>query len=194
MQMNFSKPTKSGIFLLFLSSVFFVIASCHQEKKESADVYTVHSYPLPVDVSSSNFIKKIRIQHNLKAIKDKDQRKEIRKLPMNTYFFLDVDSMVNRDFPEILECPASNKMSNTTFELHKKDGKVFLCIFVTYEIATNISELDGEEVKELTVFSQKSQDFNHLALVPVDRIVKAQKRKIYLAQDHFIYIMDIVLK
>lgn len=191
--MQLKQLFKFSTFFLFFSVLLF-LSACHQEKKKDSSFYTINSYPLPVNVSSSDFIEKIRVQDELNEISKKHTKKAINELPNNSYFFLEVDSMINKEFGEIINCKPISTNSNTRFELHKKNNKIHLLIFITYEIATNISELDGEEIKELTVFSKKNQEFNHLALIPIDRIVKANKRKIYLSESDFIHIMDITIK
>jgi hypothetical protein len=192
MTKNYKVPK---LILLLISIVLINLNySCKRERAESKDIYTVHSYPLPVNVSSENFVKKLRKQENLSPVKKRNKNKAIEKLPGNTYFFMSVDSMSGKNFSKVLKCKPDTKKSGINFELHKHDGKIYLLVFVTYEIATNISELDGEEVKSLTVFSHKSQEFNHLAMVPVSRIISAQKRKIFLSKDHFIHVMDITVK
>ncbi len=184
------QPTLLLILIVLINSIY----TCKRERAESKDIYTVHSYPLPVNVSSENFVKKLRKQENLSSVKKRNKDKSIKKLPGNIYFFMSVDSMSRKDFSEVLQCKPDTKKLGSNFELHKHDGKIYLLVFVTYEIATNISELDGEEIKSLTVFSRKSQEFNHLAMVPVHRIISAQKRKIFLSKDHFIHVMDITVK
>lgn len=192
MAKNFQIPQLS--LLLILIVLLNSIYSCKRERAESKDIYTVHSYPLPVNVSSENFVKKLRKQENLSPVKKRNKSKPIEKLAENTYFFMSVDSMSGKDFGKVFQCKPDTKKSGSNFEFHKHDGQTYLLVFVTYEIATNISELDGEEVKSLTVFSRKSQEFNHLAMVPVNRIISAQKRKIFLSKDHYIHVMDITVK
>lgn len=186
--------TIRNLAILFFLVLIVVFTSCKTERKENTNVYTVHSYPLPVNVESEDFVKKLRTQFNLSPISKKETRKSLKNVSSNSFFFVEVDSIINKASEQILETNASNVKSNTNFEMHKMEQEIFLLIYVTYEIATNISELDGVEAKDLTVFSSKNQEFDHLALIPLSRLVKAEKRKIYLTENAYMYIMDITIK
>ena len=187
-------PTKLNIYFFIILFSISSVYSCVRERKDNRNVYTINSYPLPVDVDSHAFIEKLRKQHNLRGLREKDANKRLQRLPSNTYFYLPIDSMVDREFVQVIECKATNNRGPEYFEIHKQDDDYFLLVFVTYEIATNISQLDGEEEKILTVFPYKNQEYNHLALIPFHRLHKAYKRKIYLSEDHFMNVMDIAIK
>lgn len=179
--------------------IVFTIFSCKGPTTEN-DITplkdaTITSFPLANDIKSDDFVSVLHQQYHLKPIKSNENGITIKSMPNKSYCYIDFNALSNKNKAQLNEVVISTKKDKKYYELQRfEKDRIYLLAFITYEAATNIANLDGKSTKELTFFSEKNPEYNHLAFIPLSRILEIKVRNIRLDNNDSLKVHDLRIK
>lgn len=196
---------KTYSFIIIFALVgLFLICSCSGPTVENelplSKHSTITSFPLANDVESENFINVLHQQYHLKPITTNENGITINSMPNKSYCYIPFDALSDKNTGQIQEITINSKKDKIFkdklfYELQRfQKDKIYLLAFVTYETATNITNLDGETQKEFTFFPEKNPEYNHLAFIPINRIQQIKVRNILLDNKDSLKVHDLRIK
>ena len=171
---------------------------------ESGEI-SIQIMPISNDKELESVLNQMRVSLGLRKLTPLETGKRIEETPTDTFFFVsprDLSRMVffsGKNYFEVVkrEAVVDNKRNFIyyDFELHyvSEDG-LYLIGFVSEDVASSISKLDGKDEKKIILISYPWINLNTLIRLPIKRIVEADSRSISANDDEKIEVLDVVIK
>lgn len=175
--------------------------SGNKTSKPGISIISIATYPVNSSDSLQMEIKTLRKQKNLRGLTALESGKELKNVPTNTYCFMHPIYLrfnPDQDYYKVFFEESRVDRFRTIesyFEIHRYgDDSFYLIVCVSSEAASNISQLDGKAIKELVAMPSPLQKTDHLALIPMNRIIESKYREISLDNGKSLSVLDIKLK
>lgn len=152
----------------------------------------------------NRFIIDYRKENNIREIQVMESGKPARELSDGIYSFIqsfaltsDIVALYENDYKYFLLNMATNRFrtSESEFEIHfVSRDKIALLGYVNKKEASDITFLSGETPRSIIVSPFYFGDFNTLVVIPVDRIILANDRRIEISKSEWQYVLEATIK
>jgi len=161
--------------------------------------------PISNDKELESVLNQMRVSLGLRKLTPLETGKDIEETPTGTFFFVSSTSLSHTYFwrgenylEEVKKGAVVDNRRNLVydyFEIHyfSEDG-LYLIGFVSADVASSISKLDGKDEKKILLSPYLWNSLNTLIHLPIKRIVKADRRIISTDDEKSIDVLDVVIK
>lgn len=163
---------------------------------------TEQSIELIPNISQQGLDKKlteIRLSKRLRKLIPLETGRSISETPAGTYFFVWPGYLRftdgNVEYVLKNSCVSSYTRERSDFEMHKiSEYQVFLLGYVGNETGAALSNAAKSNRKEITLFSSPLENFQNLAMIPINRIFKSNDREISSPETGDIEVLDMLIE
>lgn len=167
------------------------------DKKFASTIITI---PLTDYKQKDSILTKIRNEKKLRRLTALESGKKLIFVPNKTFlylyvFYLEVNSG-RETYTSILNSKVNRfKKSDSYYEMYKiNNDELYLCGFVSQEVASYFPQLIGGKDYEFILTSFPRNKNDNIALIPIVRIINSDVREIDLDKNHQFMLLDIRIK
>ena len=156
------------------------------------------SYPIAKYKTIESLLVKLRNDNKLRELTALESNKKLSEIPNRTYCYMSAMTVnIYNPFLDhnVVRFGTLYKPEYKPYEIHKiSDTEINIMGFISNERAANDSYLTGTDAKQFVFSPIPLAKEDHLALIPIQRIVESASRMLDLEKDKSITVMDIKLK